>query len=39
MDILKELLGLNQKLQKFEILQLNCTNDVAMLSENEGEGR
>ena len=39
MDIWRELLGPNQKFQKIEILQLNCTDDMAMLFENEGEGR
>ena len=36
MDIWRELLVPNQKFQKIEILQLNCTNDIAMLFENEG---
>ena len=37
MDIWRELLVPNQKFQKIEILQLNCTNDIAMLFENEGD--
>ena len=39
MDIWGKLLGSNQKFQKIDILQLNCTDDMAMLFENEGEGR
>ena len=39
MDIWRKLLGPNQNFQKIEILQLNCTKEVAMLFENEGEGR
>ena len=39
MDIWRELLVPNQKFQKIEILQLNCTDVMTMLSENEGEGR
>ena len=39
MDIWRELLGPNQKFQKIEILQLNCTDVMTMLFENEGEGR